>query len=82
MDFRGMAPVSDGGKRGPLAHQRGARGPEPSAHHRPGYPSSGCVPAEPDSVSPGDGRVPSGTKTDKSDGQKWVVNGCLLQVNS
>lgn len=25
----------------------------PSAHRRPGYPSSGCVPAEPDSVSPG-----------------------------
>jgi hypothetical protein len=24
----------------------------PSAHRRPGYPSSGCVPAEPDSVSP------------------------------
>ena len=24
-----------------------------SAHRRPGYPSSGCVPAEPDSVSPG-----------------------------
>ena len=25
----------------------------PSAHRRPGYPSSGCVPAEPDFVSPG-----------------------------
>jgi hypothetical protein len=25
----------------------------PLARHRPGYPSSGCVPAEPDSVSPG-----------------------------
>jgi len=25
----------------------------PLAHHRPGYPSSGCSPAEPDSVSPG-----------------------------
>src|SRR5262245_40148862 len=24
-----------------------------SAHRRPGYPLSGCVPAEPDSVSPG-----------------------------
>jgi hypothetical protein len=33
-----------------------ARGkPVPSAHRRPGYPLSGCVPAEPDSVSPGDG---------------------------
>jgi len=26
----------------------------PLAHHRPGYPLPGCVPAEPDSVSPGD----------------------------
>jgi hypothetical protein len=25
----------------------------PLAHRRPGYPSSGCSPAEPDSVSPG-----------------------------
>ena len=31
------------------------RGPTaPLAHRRPGYPLSGCVPAEPDSVSPGD----------------------------
>ena len=30
------------------------QGPDaPLAHRRPGYPSSGCVPAEPDSVSPG-----------------------------
>jgi len=27
------------------------------AHRRPGYPSSGCVPAEPDSVSPGRPRI-------------------------
>jgi hypothetical protein len=36
-------------------HQRG-RGSfwdAPLAHRRPGYPSSGCSPAEPDSVSPG-----------------------------
>jgi hypothetical protein len=38
-----------------LGHQRGSREPVPSAHRRPGYPLSGCVPAEPDSVSPGDG---------------------------
>jgi hypothetical protein len=31
----------------------GHQGPDaPLAHRRPGYPSSGCVPAEPDSVSP------------------------------
>src|SRR5260221_6422362 len=29
----------------------------PSGHRRPGYPSSGYVPAEPDSVSPGGKRV-------------------------
>ena len=29
----------------------------PSAHHRPEYPSPGCVPAEPDSVSPGTSSV-------------------------
>jgi len=28
----------------------------PLTHPRPGYPSSGCVPAEPDSVSPGNGQ--------------------------
>jgi len=28
-----------------------------SAHRRPGYPLSGCVPAEPDSVSPGNHNV-------------------------
>ena len=32
----------------------GHQGPDaPLAHRRPEYPSSGCVPAEPDSVSPG-----------------------------
>lgn len=36
------------------------QGPDaPSAHRRPGYPLSGCVPAEPDSVSPGNLRVAS-----------------------
>ena len=34
-----------------------ARGQAPSAHRRPGYPLSGCVPAEPDSVSPGRAKV-------------------------
>ena len=36
------------------------QGPDaPSAHRRPGYPLSGCVPAEPDSVSPGSVRLAS-----------------------
>ncbi len=30
----------------------------PSAHPRSGYPSSGCVPAEPDSVSPNNATIP------------------------
>src|SRR5215813_6684042 len=29
----------------------------PSAHRRPGYSLSGCTPAEPDSASPGRGRI-------------------------
>src|SRR3954451_18020263 len=65
--FGGITPVSDDGG-GPLAHQRGARGPVPSAHHRPGYPLSGCVPAEPDSVSPGGPTVTSTPATNKSNG--------------
>ena len=53
LDFGGMTLVSDGMKEmapGGFHHQ----GPDaPSAHRRPGYPWSGCVPAEPDSVSAG-----------------------------
>ena len=30
----------------------------PWAHRRPGYPLSGCVPAEPNSVSPGQKKLP------------------------
>ncbi len=45
-----------------MCHQANESDPErsdapgsdaPSAHRRPGYPLPGCVPAEPDSVSPG-----------------------------
>src|SRR5215472_6463794 len=60
-----MAPVSDGGE-GPPAHLRGARGPVPSAHRRPGYPLSGCVPAEPDSVSPGGPTLTNRPRRNKS----------------
>ena len=38
--------------------KRTCQGPAaPLAHRRPGYPLSGCVPAEPDSVSPGQLRI-------------------------
>jgi len=54
-DFQGMALVSNGGvgeAPGGLNHQ----GPDaPLAHRRAGYPLSGCVPAEPESVSPATG---------------------------
>jgi len=44
-----------GGQSQPLAGGRGL-----AVHRRPGYPSAGCVPAEPASVSPGAGSIPSG----------------------
>ena len=35
-----------------------AQGPDaPLAHRRPGYSSSGCTPAEPDSASPGNSNL-------------------------
>ena len=37
---------------------KAAKGLGASAHRRLGYPSPGCVPAEPDSVSPGDRNLP------------------------
>ena len=36
-----------------------------SAHRRPGYPLSGCVPAEPDSVSPGNHTLAARTRVRK-----------------
>ena len=53
---------------------RSGQGPQaPSAHHRPGYPLLGCVPAEPNSVSPGGDTVigtQSGNKSKLAIGQK------------
>jgi putative transposase len=40
----------------------------PWTHPRPGYPSSGCVPAEPDSVSPGNQHD---TQTDRREQPPW-----------
>ena len=51
--FQGIAPVSDGGLKNPWQDDT-RQGDAPSAHRRPGYSSSGCTPAEPDSASPGD----------------------------
>jgi hypothetical protein len=44
-----MTQVTAAGRTGP----RHTMGEGPAVHHRPSYPLSGCVPAEPDSVSPG-----------------------------
>jgi hypothetical protein len=42
-----------------LPRTDGSRKPDaPSAHPRSGYPSPGCVPAEPDSVSPDNATTP------------------------
>jgi len=53
--FSGIAPVSNG-KKDAAPEDVSVQGPDaPLAHRRPGYSSSGCTPAEPDSASPGNG---------------------------
>ena len=68
MDFQGMAPVSEGGgEERALVQRRGSEGPRaPSAHRRPSYPSAGCVPAEPASVSPGGETITRAVERDKA----------------
>jgi putative transposase len=44
----------------------GGKPDAPSAHPRPGYPSSSCVPAEPDSVSPGPVILPATAPHEKA----------------
>ena len=57
--FQGMARVSNGVKNKTAPSRVGGQGPDvPLVHPRPGYPLSSCVPAEPDSVSPGAGNRP------------------------
>jgi len=47
-----MTPVSNGGGTEAAPNDLNRQGPDaPLAHRRSGYPLSGCVPAEPDSVS-------------------------------
>lgn len=72
--FLGDPTVASGGRQrtapGGFDHQ----GPDaPSAHRRPGYPLSGCVPAEPDSVSPGNLRVTSIAQRDKPPSDTGVM---------
>src|SRR5215475_5512902 len=66
-----MTPVSNGRKMAPK--NVSVPGPDaPLAHRRPGYSSSGCTPAEPDSASPGNGNctlVKDGTQR-RGDGQE------------
>jgi hypothetical protein len=50
--FQGMAPMSKDGMKRPLAAECGQTPDGPLAHRRSEYPLPGCVPAEPDSVSP------------------------------
>src|SRR6266702_8077082 len=71
-DSQDMGGFSEAWLRCPMASGRMApagfhqRGPDaPSAHRRPGYPLSGCVPAEPDSVSPGGPRLATTGSRDK-----------------
>jgi transposase len=57
--FEGMTRVSEGKEKQPPAGELPQqRLDAPSAHPRLGYPLSGCVPAEPDSVSPSNGSIP------------------------
>src|SRR5215468_3597229 len=66
-----------GGAPSPTSVARGAR--VPSAHRRPGYPSSGCVPAVPDSVSPGGPTVTSTLAWSKSKGLGRADNARLAR---
>src|SRR5262249_34552588 len=62
-----MPPVSKGRKMAPEIVS--VPGPEaPLAHRRPGYSSSGCTPAEPDSASPGHSHFSLGEDGDKRAG--------------
>ena len=65
--------MSDGVKqRPPMAlHHQGSDAPW--ADRRPGYPLSGCVPAEPDSVSPGSVRLASAQQCGKPPSDTGVM---------
>ena len=56
----------------PTSVERGNR--VPSAHRRPSYPLSGCVPAEPDSVSPGGESVTLMPTRNKSNGPERAAD--------
>jgi len=51
-------PATKDQQKGPPATVDPQKPDAPSAHPRSGYPSPGCVPAEPDSVSPNNANIP------------------------
>jgi hypothetical protein len=51
----------------------------PSAHRRPGYPLLGCVPAEPNSVSPGGERITLTLMRNKSNRVKQALYACFAR---
>ena len=53
---------------------KAAKGLGASAHRRLGYPSPGCVPAEPDSVSPGGRNFTSETIKSRTGRGDWAAN--------
>src|ERR1043166_5057331 len=81
-----MTPVANGRKMAP--ENVCVPGPEvPLAHRRPGYSSSGCTPAEPDSASPGTGHfsLAKGETQRRGDGQEVPRSGfkrCPVKIES
>ena len=74
-----MTRVSNGHEtRSPPASELAGGLVTPLAHPRPGYPLSGCSPAEPDSVSPGNGSVTSPMVADK---HHWTPEPCLQNAS-
>src|SRR5262249_11308093 len=81
-----MTPVSNGRKMAPK--NVSVPGPDaPLAHRRPGYSSSGCTPAEPDSASPGTGYCSPAKGETQRRGDGWEVTRsgfkrCLVKIES
>jgi hypothetical protein len=69
-----MTPMSNSRMRTTPGSKRRQRSDAPLAHRRPGYSLSGCVPAEPDSASPGSLTVP---RLDACRNHSWTSEQCL-----
>src|ERR1041384_4655094 len=91
--FEASAPMSNGMQHENAPDNDRCQGPDaPLAHRRPGYPSSGCVPAEPESVSPDTFSVPvvCGPRNDPRPSSGWldetafraVMKGCLNHLRT